>query len=412
MLRRPLPLILAREFAANVATLFPRHRHRRGAHRLQRARRADHRHHAGRAGRDVRRVAHRAGFEVEPLDVSPGPDPPTPLANRPPRGPAGARRAGLHRADGRRTTLSVTAVPLLGHGDHLAGVFLLIWQLTSVGDRLGRRGSLAAPGPETVDYGGNTTVPRARAADEHPLPRRRDWHPRSGHELARPYAPDQPFLLTHLHLDHIEGLGLFAPLWLPARSCTSGARPRRSRASPNGSPATSPRRCSRYSLASAAPVVCHDLRPRVPPGARRRPRPSGHPLRPDGRLPVRRRPAPRSPTSPTMSPSSASSPARPAGLAFGLLARHGVETLVNDAQYFETEYCDRRGFGHSSVAHAVAFAPLPHAGRLVLSTMTRSTPTPTSTARERARGSSGARRHPRARPRRDAPRPRPPPASW
>ena len=44
----------------------------------------------------------------------------------------------------------------------------------------------------------------------------------------------------------------------------------------------------------------------------------------------------------------------------------GVETLVHDAQYFEEEYHDRRGFGHSSVAHAVAFAQAASADRLVL----------------------------------------------
>ena len=40
--------------------------------------------------------------------------------------------------------------------------------------------------------------------------------------------------------------------------------------------------------------------------------------------------------------------------------------LVHDAQYLETEYPARTGWGHSSVAHAVAFASAARAKRLVL----------------------------------------------
>jgi Beta-lactamase superfamily domain len=43
-----------------------------------------------------------------------------------------------------------------------------------------------------------------------------------------------------------------------------------------------------------------------------------------------------------------------------------VGTLVHDAQYFEAEYPERRGFGHSSVAHAVAFARATSASQLIL----------------------------------------------
>ncbi len=40
--------------------------------------------------------------------------------------------------------------------------------------------------------------------------------------------------------------------------------------------------------------------------------------------------------------------------------------LIHDAQYLEEEYAARSGWGHSSVAHAVAFARAARAGRLVL----------------------------------------------
>ena len=44
----------------------------------------------------------------------------------------------------------------------------------------------------------------------------------------------------------------------------------------------------------------------------------------------------------------------------------GVDALVHDAQYFEDEYEERIGWGHSSVADAVAFARAVRARRLVL----------------------------------------------
>src|SRR5579871_5963100 len=77
----------------------------------------------------------------------------------------------------------------------------------------GCRGSLATPGGGTVRYGGNTTSVEVR--------------PRSGRllvldagtgirtlGLALPGPPESvDLLLTHLHLDHVEGLGFFWPLF-------------------------------------------------------------------------------------------------------------------------------------------------------------------------------------------------------
>ena len=56
--------------------------------------------------------------------------------------------------------------------------------------------------------------------------------------------------------------------------------------------------------------------------------------------------------------------AEPCFSGYALAAEVG--TLVHDAQYSEGEYPERRGFGHSSVAHAVAFARAVNAGQLVL----------------------------------------------
>lgn len=44
----------------------------------------------------------------------------------------------------------------------------------------------------------------------------------------------------------------------------------------------------------------------------------------------------------------------------------GVDVLLHDCQFAESEYAERVGWGHSSVAHAVGFARRAEVGRLVL----------------------------------------------
>ena len=80
----------------------------------------------------------------------------------------------------------------------------------------GTRGSLPAPGAETMRYGGNTSCVQVTLADgTHPGARRRDRHPQP-RPRARPRARPVHILLTHLHLDHIQGLMFFAPLFQPS----------------------------------------------------------------------------------------------------------------------------------------------------------------------------------------------------
>jgi len=78
----------------------------------------------------------------------------------------------------------------------------------------GARGSLSAPGPATVGYGGNTSCVEVEFADGTTL----ILDAGSGiRELGQRIAERDPgelhVCLTHLHLDHVEGLGFFAPLW-------------------------------------------------------------------------------------------------------------------------------------------------------------------------------------------------------
>lgn len=81
----------------------------------------------------------------------------------------------------------------------------------------GSRGSIASPGPETARYGGNTACIEV------------DGDPRcalvldagTGMRLAglALVGDGRPVhvLLTHLHMDHIQGLGFFRPLFEPGR---------------------------------------------------------------------------------------------------------------------------------------------------------------------------------------------------
>jgi phosphoribosyl 1,2-cyclic phosphodiesterase len=80
----------------------------------------------------------------------------------------------------------------------------------------GCRGSLATPGQRTVRYGGNTTCVEVRAASGAVVILDAGTGIRDlGQKLAGERVRELDLLLTHLHLDHIEGLGFLAPLFDP-----------------------------------------------------------------------------------------------------------------------------------------------------------------------------------------------------
>lgn len=79
----------------------------------------------------------------------------------------------------------------------------------------GTRGSLATPDPETAHFGGNTSCVEVRGTDGTILILDAGTGIRRlGRSLGT--APRRiDILLTHLHLDHIQGLGFFGPLFEP-----------------------------------------------------------------------------------------------------------------------------------------------------------------------------------------------------
>jgi phosphoribosyl 1,2-cyclic phosphodiesterase len=80
----------------------------------------------------------------------------------------------------------------------------------------GCRGSVAAPGPDTVRYGGNTSCVEVRLSSGHVLvlDAGTGIRPLGVVTQASP-SPELHILLSHLHLDHLQGLGFFRPLFNP-----------------------------------------------------------------------------------------------------------------------------------------------------------------------------------------------------
>ena len=80
----------------------------------------------------------------------------------------------------------------------------------------GCRGSLATPGPTTNRYGGNTSCVEVRPSSGGLIVLDAGTGIRAlGAAVAADPLAEIDILLTHIHLDHIEGLAFFAPLFDP-----------------------------------------------------------------------------------------------------------------------------------------------------------------------------------------------------
>ncbi|HXF81235.1 MAG TPA: MBL fold metallo-hydrolase [bacterium] len=231
----------------------------------------------------------------------------------------------------------------------------------------GTRGSLPSAGPETVRYGGNTSCVEVRARDGTLIVLDAGTGIRRLSQAVSGEARRVHLLLTHLHMDHIQGFGFFEPLY-------------RSDAEVHvwGPPSTRHdlrTRLTRYLSPPLFPVRLRDLPCRlflhdVPMGEfavesmRVHCAPVCHPgptvgyrltegggalvYLPDHEpaLGVQRFPLSADWTS-------------GAGLA------READLLIHDAQYTLAEYERRPGWGHSALPHTLAFARLVGARRLV-----------------------------------------------
>ncbi len=118
----------------------------------------------------------------------------------------------------------------------------------------GARGSIPAPGPETMRYGGNTSCVQVTLDDGGTLILDAGTGIRNlGLALGAQESIQQPIniLLTHLHLDHIQGLMFFAPAFRPESEIIIWGP-----ASPEASLRD---RIARYISAPLAPVEVREL---------------------------------------------------------------------------------------------------------------------------------------------------------
>jgi len=80
----------------------------------------------------------------------------------------------------------------------------------------GSRGSIASPGKDTRRFGGNTSCIELRPPGCDVVILDAGTGIRElGVQLVREGAERMFLLLTHLHVDHLEGLGMFEPIWRP-----------------------------------------------------------------------------------------------------------------------------------------------------------------------------------------------------
>jgi phosphoribosyl 1,2-cyclic phosphodiesterase len=115
----------------------------------------------------------------------------------------------------------------------------------------GTRGSIPAPGPETTHYGGNTSCVQLTLDDGSTLVLDAGTGIRTlGLAMAKCDAPLH-ILLTHLHLDHIQGLMFFAPAFIPDSELIIWG--------PASPEASLEERIGRYISAPLAPVEVKEL---------------------------------------------------------------------------------------------------------------------------------------------------------
>jgi phosphoribosyl 1,2-cyclic phosphodiesterase len=232
----------------------------------------------------------------------------------------------------------------------------------------GTRGSLAAAGPETIRYGGNTACVEVRAGDEHLVVLDAGTGIR---RLGKAVGTDVrriDILLTHLHMDHVQGLGFFEPLfrdegeihlWGPP-SLTQPLRDRLTRyLSPPLFPVALrdlPRHITLHEASVSEPIEMGSFI--VEAALIIHPGPTvGYRLAHDRSVLA---------YLPDHEPALGASrfPDFPDWVS-GLALAADADAVIHDTQYTDGEYAWRVGWGHSTLGHALAFATTANAKRLV-----------------------------------------------
>jgi len=232
----------------------------------------------------------------------------------------------------------------------------------------GTRGSLASSGPDTVGYGGNTASVEVTGADGTILVLDAGTGIRRLGAAIDPAVERVDVLLTHLHMDHIQGLGFFAPFFRPAGEIHLWG--------PASATMDLRSRLTRYLSPPLFPVQIRDLEARVVlHDAPDQPTDIGgfevvarHVIHPGPTVGYRISADGASLAYlPDHEPALATThfPAE-SDWTSGFELASGVDLLIHDGQYTDDERRARVGWGHSSVTEAIAFAELARAQRLVL----------------------------------------------
>jgi phosphoribosyl 1,2-cyclic phosphodiesterase len=233
----------------------------------------------------------------------------------------------------------------------------------------GCRGSVAAPGPATVKYGGNTSCVEVRLASGHLLVLDAGTGIRPlGVSLQAAPCPELHILLTHLHMDHLQGLGFFRPLFDPDLEIhiwgpPSPVQPLAERIAMYLSPPLfpvhldevpsqltfndAPREAVTIGSATIRSCLVQHQGPTV-----------GYRIEEDGRSLV---------YIPDHEPSLGTDlQSVPAEWMSGYDVAQDADVLLHDAQYRDHEYGEHVGWGHSALAHTMEFAAKAGVDNLVL----------------------------------------------